>query len=144
MQRPFSDPSHLTTVNSPQGMHVYLHGSLSALTAAEFQQASEASVASGLVMIVHMQGVKQITAAGLGVLMQVRRKLLDAGLTLSLDGLGFKHRFLLHAWCARPLFDEWQSTIARGRSMAPEVDTGSSIPLHAEQEALPAQTRIRG
>jgi N-acetylglucosaminyldiphosphoundecaprenol N-acetyl-beta-D-mannosaminyltransferase len=144
MQRPFSDPSQVTTVNSPQGMHVYLHGSLSALTAAEFQQASEASVASGLVMIVHMQGVKQISAAGLGVLMQVRRKLLDAGLTLSLDGLGFKHRFLLHAWCARPLFDEWQSTIARGRSMAPEVDTGSSIPLHAEQEALPAQTRIRG
>jgi N-acetylglucosaminyldiphosphoundecaprenol N-acetyl-beta-D-mannosaminyltransferase len=144
LQRPFSDPSHLTTVNTPQGMHVYLHGRLSAHTSSEFQLASEASVASGLVMIVHMQGVKQITAAGLGVLMDVRRRLLDAGLTLSLAGLSFKHRFLLHAWCAQPLFDEWQSTIAHGRSMAPEAETGSRIPSRGEQEALPAQTRSRG
>jgi anti-anti-sigma regulatory factor len=144
LQRPSSEPSHLTTVNTPQGMHVYLHGRLGEHTCAEFQQASEASIASGLVMIVHMQGVKQITAAGLGVLMDVRRQLLDAGLTLSLAGLSFKHRFLLHAWCVQPLFDEWQSTIAHGRAMAPETEIASSIPMHGEQEALPAQTRIRG
>jgi N-acetylglucosaminyldiphosphoundecaprenol N-acetyl-beta-D-mannosaminyltransferase len=144
MQRPSSDPSYLTIANTPQGMHVYLHGRLSAQTSAEFQQASEASIASGLVMIVHMQGVKQITAAGLGVLMDVRRQLLDAGLTLSLAGLSFKHRFLLHAWCAQPLFDEWQSTIAHGRSMAPEAESASGIPLRGEQEVLQAQTRIRG
>jgi N-acetylglucosaminyldiphosphoundecaprenol N-acetyl-beta-D-mannosaminyltransferase len=144
LQRPFFDHSHLTTVNTPQGMHVYLHGRLSGQTAAEFQQASEASVASGLVMIVHMQGVKQITASGLGVLMDVRRQLLDAGLTLSLAGLSFKQRFLLHAWCAQPLFDEWQSTIAHGRSMAPDAETASRSPMRGEQEVLPAQTRIRG
>jgi N-acetylglucosaminyldiphosphoundecaprenol N-acetyl-beta-D-mannosaminyltransferase len=144
LQRPFSAPSHLTTVNTPQGMHVYLHGRLSAQTAADFRQASEVSIASGLVMIVHMQGVKQITAAGLGVLMDVRRQLLDAGLTLSLAGLSFKQRFLLHAWCAQPLFDEWQSTIAHGRSMAPEAEMEDRVLLGAEQEALPAQTRIRG
>jgi hypothetical protein len=95
-------------------------------------------------MIVHMQGVKQITASGLGVLMDVRRQLLDAGLTLSLAGLSFKQRFLLHAWCAQPLFDEWQSTIAHGRSMAPDAETASRSPMRGEQEVLPAQTRIRG
>jgi N-acetylglucosaminyldiphosphoundecaprenol N-acetyl-beta-D-mannosaminyltransferase len=143
LQRPFSAPSHLTTVNTPQGLHVYLHGRLCAHTAVELQRASEASITSGLVMIVHMQGVKQITAAGLGLLMDARRQLLDAGLTLSLAGLNFKQRFLLHAWCAQPLFDEWQSTIAHGRSMS--LQTESAIgSLRGEQEALPAQTRIRG
>src|ERR1039458_9438250 len=135
LQRPFSDPSHLTTLNTPQGMHVYLHGRLCAHTAVELQRASELSVASGLVMIVHMQGVKQITPAGLGLLMDVRRQLLDAGLTLSLAGLNFKQRFLLHAWCAQPLFDEWQSTIAHGRAMAPAAEGASPIPLRTEQEA---------
>jgi len=144
MQRPFSDPSHVTTVNTPQGMHVYLHGRLGAHSSEELQQALESSLASGLVMIVHMQGVKQITAAGLGALMDVRRQLLEAGLTLSLAGLSFKQRFLLHAWCVQPLFDEWQSTIAHGRSMAPEAETATRIPLRGEQEALSAQTRIRG
>jgi N-acetylglucosaminyldiphosphoundecaprenol N-acetyl-beta-D-mannosaminyltransferase len=143
-QRPFPDPSHLTTVNTPQGLHVYLHGRLCAHSAEEFQKAAEASIAGGLVMIVHMQGVKQISAAGLGVLMDVRRQLLDAGLTLSLAGLGFKQRFLLHAWCAQPLFDEWQSTIAHGRSMAPQPEMAIEIPSRANQEVLSAQTRIRG
>jgi N-acetylglucosaminyldiphosphoundecaprenol N-acetyl-beta-D-mannosaminyltransferase len=144
LQRPFLATSHLTAVNTPQGMHVYLHGRLCAHSGAEFRKASQASIASGLVMVVHMQGVKQITAAGLGVLMDIRRELLDAGLTLSLAGLSFKQRFLLHAWCAQPLFDEWQSTIAHGRSMAPEAEMGTRASLLDEQEGLPAQTRVQG
>jgi N-acetylglucosaminyldiphosphoundecaprenol N-acetyl-beta-D-mannosaminyltransferase len=144
LQRPFSAPSYSTTVNTPQAMHVYLHGRLCADTAAELQRASEASIANGLVMVVHMQGVKQITAAGLGLLMGIRRQLLDAGLSLSLAGLNFKQRFLLHAWCAQPLFDEWQSTLAHGRAMTPEAEVATRTPLHADQESLPVQTRIRG
>ena len=76
--------------------------------------------------------------------MDVRRQLLDAGLTLSLAGLNFKQRFLLHAWCAQPLFDEWQSTIAHGRAMAPQMETASTINLNSERDVLPVQTRIRG
>jgi N-acetylglucosaminyldiphosphoundecaprenol N-acetyl-beta-D-mannosaminyltransferase len=144
LQRPFLADSHATTVNTPQGMHVYLHGRLCAHSVGDFRRASEASIASGLVMIVHMQGVKQITAAGLGVLMDVRRQLLDAGLTLSLSGLSFKQRFLLHAWCAQPLFDEWQSTIAHGKAMAPDAEAETRAPLRTEQQPLPVQTRIRG
>jgi len=144
MQRPYLGQSHLTTVNTPQGMHVYVHGKLCADTGDALQEATDASIASGLVMVVHMQGVRQITAAGLGGLMDMRRQLLDAGLTLSLAGLNLKQRFLLHAWCAQPLFDEWQSTIAHGRSMGQDGVTVPRLDLSGEQDVLSAQNRIRG
>jgi ABC-type transporter Mla MlaB component len=125
-------------------MHVYVHGKLSGEIATALLEATSASVAGSLVMVVHLTAVRQITAAGLGALMDVRRKLLDAGLTLSLAGLGFRHRFLLHAWCAHPLFDEWESTIAHGRSMAKELEASGHLDLRGKPDALPAQTRARG
>ena len=144
MQRPYLGQSHVTTVNTPQVMHVYVHGRLSADTASSLEEALNASVVNGLVMVVHLQSVKQVTAAGLGALMDVRRQLLDAGLSLSLAGLNFKLRFLLHAWCAQPLFDEWQPAIAHGRSLVPQNDAAARMNLNGEPEALQAQTRIRG
>jgi len=144
IQRPCLGQSHVTTVSTPQAMHVYVRGKLCAETASVLQEATNASIANGLVEVVHLQSVRQMTAAGLGVLMDLRRQLLDAGLTLSLAGLSFKQRFLLHAWCAQPLFDEWQLTIAHGRSLTPEIETASRINLRGEQDVLPAQTRIRG
>jgi len=144
MQRPYLGQSHVTTVSTPQVMHVYVHGRLGADSATSMLEAAEASVANGLVMVVHLQSVRQMTAAGLGALMDVRRQLLEAGLSMSLAGLNFKLRFLLHAWCAQPLFDEWQPAIARGRSLAPQAEAPARIDLAVEQEVLQAQTRIRG
>lgn len=129
MQRPFRGESHIATVTTPMAMHVYVHGKLSSQVAPELLDAASASVASGLVMVVHLQSVKQITAAGMGVLMDMRRQVLDAGLTLSLAGLNFKQRFLLHAWCAQPLFDEWESTIPLSRATAKDVQTTAGIDL---------------
>jgi anti-anti-sigma regulatory factor len=144
MQRPFLGASHVTTVSTPQVMHVYVHGKLGSKVESELQEAANASVASSLVMVVHLQSVRQITAAGLGALMGVRRKLLEAGLTLSLAGLSLKNRFLLHAWCADPLFDVWESTGAHGRSVAKETEPAARVNLNGEQEVLSAQTRARG
>ena len=144
MQRPYLGQSHVTTVSTPQVMHVYVHGRLGADSATSMLEAAEASVANGLVMVVHLQSVRQMPAAGLGALMDVRRQLLEAGLSMSLAGLNFKLRFLLHAWCAQPLFDEWQPAIARGRSLAPQAEVPARIDLAVEQEVLQAQTRIRG
>jgi N-acetylglucosaminyldiphosphoundecaprenol N-acetyl-beta-D-mannosaminyltransferase len=144
MQRPYLGHSHVTTVNTPQVMHVYVHGRLSADSTVALHEAMNASIANGLVMVVHLQAVRQVTAAGLGALMDVRRQLLDAGLSLALAGLNFKLRFLLHAWCAQPLFDEWQPAIAHGRSLVHEVEPGTRINLGSDQEALQAQNRIRG
>ena len=121
-----------------------MHGRLCADTGSSLQEAMNASIASGVVMVVHLQSVRQMTAAGLGALMDARRQLLDAGLSLSLAGLTFKLRFLLHAWCAQPLFDEWQPAIAHGRSMVQEIEAGARINLTGEPEVLRAQTRIRG
>jgi N-acetylglucosaminyldiphosphoundecaprenol N-acetyl-beta-D-mannosaminyltransferase len=144
MQRPFLGESRVTTVSTPQVMHVYVQGKLSSEIGSALQDASAASLASGLVMVVHLCAVRQVTAAGLGILMGVRRQMLDAGLTLSLAGLKFRHRFLLHAWCAQPLFDEWESTISHGRSMAKDLEATAGINLQGQQEVLSAQTRVRG
>ena len=76
--------------------------------------------------------------------MGVRRQLLDAGLTLSLADLKLKHRFLLHAWCAQPLFDEWESAGARIRSKAQGLEKTGVVDLHAKQKVIPAETRARG
>jgi len=144
VQRPYLGASHATTVTTPQVMHVYVHGKLSGEIASSLLEAASASVAGSLVMVVHLTGVRQITAAGLGALMGVRRQLLDAGLTLSLAGLTFRNRFLLHAWCAHPLFDEWESTIAYSRSMATDLETTGRMDLRGKPEVLPAHTRARG
>ena len=144
MQRPYLGESHVNTVSTPQVMHVYVHGKLGSGVERALQEAAQVSVARSLVMVVHLQLVRQITAAGLGALMGVRRQLLDAGLTLSLSGLSVKNRFLLYAWCAQPLFDEWDSNSANGRSMGKELETTARVNLNGEQETVPAQTRIRG
>lgn len=144
MQRPYLGQSHVTTVSTPQVMHVYVYGRLCADTATSLVEAVHASIANGLVMVVHLQAVRQMTAAGLGALMDVRRQLLEAGLSMSLAGLNFKLRFLLYAWCAQPLFDEWQPAIAHGRSLVPDGETPGRIDMAVEQDALPAQTRVRG
>jgi N-acetylglucosaminyldiphosphoundecaprenol N-acetyl-beta-D-mannosaminyltransferase len=144
MQRPYLGDSYVTTVTTPLVMQVYVHGKLSAEIAPALQLAAADSIESGVVMVVNLHDVKQMDAAGLGTLMGVRRKLLESGLTLSLAGLEFRHRFLLHAWLAHPLFDEWDATIANGRSMTRDFETTTRLDLRGEQDVLPAQTRARG
>ncbi len=126
LQRPYLGQTHVNTATTPQVMHVYVHGKLSAKIGSELQAATHASIANGLVMVAHLQQTRQVTAAGLGILMDVRRQLLESGLSLSLAGLNFKMRLLLHAWCAQPLFDEWEPASEHGRSLAPETETSTA------------------
>ena len=115
LQRPYLGESHVTTVTTPQAMHVYIHGKLSRQSGPQLQQATNASIANGLVMVVHLHAAKHITAAGLGVLMGIRQAL-DAGLTLSLAGLSFSKRFLLSSWCAsRSLTNGSRLSLMAGR-----------------------------
>jgi len=144
LQRPYLGKTYVMTATTPQALHVYVHGKLSAGIGPELQAATNATIASGQVMVVHLQTTRQVTAAGLGILMDARRQLLDSGLSLSLAGLNFKMRLLLHAWCAQPLFDEWQPAIAYGRSMAPGTMTAARTDINEERDALVAQNRARG
>jgi hypothetical protein len=95
-------------------------------------------------MVVHLHSVKQVTAAGLGILLGARRQLLEAGLSLSLSGLNLKTRFVLYAWNLQRLFDEWQPTISRGRPLLVEAEPPIHARLRGEQDAIPAETRLRG
>jgi len=141
-QRPYSAKSSVTTVNTLGVMHVYVHGKLETAAAPAMQEAAAAAILNGLVMVVHMQAVKQITTSGLGLLMALRRQLLEAGLSLSLAGLTLRQRFLFHAWCAQPLFDEWQTGSSSGRSLSPEAEGALPIALAAKAEPVPSQTHI--
>lgn len=145
MQRPFLGPSRVTTAMTPQVMHVYVHGKLDTNVAEAVQQAVTSSMVSGLIMVVHLQNTRQITAAGLGVLMEARRSLLEVGLSLSLAGLSVKTRFLLYAWCVQPLFDEWQPALHRGKPTASAESLAHlDLGLGTEPETIPAQTRLNG
>ena len=135
----------MTTAVTPQVLHVYVHGKLSLNVAEEITQAANTAMVGGLIMVVHLQNARQVTAAGLGVLIGARRHLLEAGLSLSLAGLSLKTRFLLYAWCMLPLFDEWQPAINRGKPLASaEALAHMEIGLNAESKAVPAQTRSNG
>jgi N-acetylglucosaminyldiphosphoundecaprenol N-acetyl-beta-D-mannosaminyltransferase len=143
-QRPHLGESTVTTAVTPQVLHVNIHGRLGAETAALVQDATTASIVNGLVMVVHLHSVNQVTAAGLGVLLGARRQLLEAGLSLSLAGLSLKTRFVLHAWNLQPLFDEWQPAISRGRPLVAEAGSPVHARLRSEQDVFPAGNGIRG
>lgn len=143
-QRPYLGQSRVTTAVTPQVMHVNIHGRLGAEIAALVQDATTASIINGLVMVVHLHSVNQVTAAGLGVLLGARRQLLEAGLSLSLAGLSLKTRFVLHAWNLQPLFDEWQPAISRGRPLVAEAGSPVHARLRSEQDVFPAGNGIRG
>jgi N-acetylglucosaminyldiphosphoundecaprenol N-acetyl-beta-D-mannosaminyltransferase len=145
MQRPYLGPSRLTTAVTPQVLHVYVHGKLSLNVAESITQATSNCIVNGLIMVVHLQNARHISASGLGILMGARRQLLEAGLSLSLAGLSLKTRFLLYAWCLQPLFDEWQPAINRGK---PIVSTESrahlDLGLGNDRERVPVPTRLNG
>lgn len=144
MQRPYSGDSRVTHARMANVMHVYIEGRLGEQTAQQLMDTTAEAILRGLVMVVHMHGVKQISAAGMGALMSVRRKLLNAGLTLSLAGLSLKQRFLLHASCAQPLFDEWEDRNVRKVQTGFEVESVPAIEMPLESEVLPQRMRVGG
>ena len=143
-QRPYLGESTVTTAVTPQVLHVNIHGRLGAEIAVLVQDAITRSIMNGLVMVVHLHDVKQVTAAGLGALLGARRQLLEAGLSLSLAGLSLKTRFVLHAWNLQPLFDEWQPAISQGRPLGAESGSPVPIRLPSEPDVFPAENGIRG
>jgi N-acetylglucosaminyldiphosphoundecaprenol N-acetyl-beta-D-mannosaminyltransferase len=143
-QRPYLGQSRVTMAATQQVMHVNVHGRLGSECASKVQAATTASIVNGLVMVVHLHHVRQVTAEGFGILLGARRQLLEAGLSLSLGGLNLRTRFVLYAWRLERLFDEWQPAISRSRPLAPEAKMPVRVTLRAEQGALPAETRMRG
>ena len=143
-QRPYPGPSSVTRAATPQVMHVNVRGRLGPEIAEAMQEATTASIVNGLVMVVHLHAARQLTVAGLGVLLGVRRQLLEAGLSLSLAGLSLRTRFILHAWNLQPLFDEWQPIASRARSQAGGAESPVQVRLRSEQSAMSVETRIRG
>jgi N-acetylglucosaminyldiphosphoundecaprenol N-acetyl-beta-D-mannosaminyltransferase len=136
-QRPYRGASRVTQAIMPNAMHVYIEGRLGAQTGPQLVEMATEAIARGLVTIVHVQAVRQITAAGMGALMDVRRNLLNAGLALSLTGLSFKQRFLLHAWCVEALFDESEESVVRAARAAEEPVSSAPFEMPAKIPVQP-------
>jgi N-acetylglucosaminyldiphosphoundecaprenol N-acetyl-beta-D-mannosaminyltransferase len=121
-QRPYFGRSTVTSVDTAEAMHVYVQGKLTLEATPALEQAVRLSLVKGLAVVLHLQAVRQMNAAGVGYLLEARRRLLEAGLSLSLAGLSLKMRFLLRAWCVQTLFDEWQPAGAPGALAALESE----------------------
>lgn len=142
LQPCYNGPSNLLTSSAPELLHVHVEGKLSTELHAPLMEATEQCLRESRVMVVHLQKLRRITPVGLGILMEARRRLLDAGLSLLLSGLALRTRLLLYAWCAQPLFDEWQSAFQPGRPLTdfrPETQTA----LNAKPETAAAEIRLR-
>jgi N-acetylglucosaminyldiphosphoundecaprenol N-acetyl-beta-D-mannosaminyltransferase len=142
-QRPYLGQSHVSKTASSGALHVNIFGRLGAETAAHLEDATATSIAKGLAMVVHLHDAQQVTAAGFGLLTEMRRRLLESGLSVTLAGLNFKTRFVLHAWGMERLFDEWEPALLRRRPPVPRVKGAIGIALRGEHEVFPAQTRFR-
>jgi N-acetylglucosaminyldiphosphoundecaprenol N-acetyl-beta-D-mannosaminyltransferase len=142
-QQPYQGPCAVTTARDSSVMHIYVHGKLTRETTPPLQRAIATSIADNLMVIVHLKTVGQMDPAGLGFLMDARRQLFDAGLSLGLADVSKKLRFLLHAWCSQPLFHEWHPSRPHSELLAPEPAKRSFINLSSEQEALSERVRAR-
>jgi N-acetylglucosaminyldiphosphoundecaprenol N-acetyl-beta-D-mannosaminyltransferase len=141
LQRPYRGPSQVTMAAAPKLLHVHVQGGLCAERAEAMAEATKSCIENGLTMVVHLEAARQTTVAGFGVLLDARRELLEAGLSLALAGLRWKTRFALYAWRLRALFDEWQPAVSRGHSLSVErpanLATGGEqarTRFHSEQE----------
>jgi ABC-type transporter Mla MlaB component len=57
-------------------------------------------------LCIHFDNVVHVDPSGMGLVLDARRRLLEAGLTLQSTRVPARLRFLLYAWCIRPLMDE--------------------------------------
>ena len=144
IEKPYRGPSQVTTSIAGQMLHVYAQGRLGAESMDTLQKAATLAIVNGLMVVVHLNGVKQSTAAGFGALLDMRRQLLEAGLSLSLCGVSLKMRLLLYAWQLQPLLDEWQPVVARRRPIPIHAADPVNLGLPAQPVELSLQARARG
>jgi len=143
-QRTFLYQSRITTAVTHDVLHFHVYGRLGTESAAALQDAATRCTVNGHAMVVHLRSARQITPGGLGVLLEMRRQLMGAGLSLSLAGLSLKMRFLLRAWHLQRLFDEWQPVISHGRPLASVTEMPVRTVLGGEAGMLSARTQMRG
>jgi N-acetylglucosaminyldiphosphoundecaprenol N-acetyl-beta-D-mannosaminyltransferase len=143
-QRSYRGNSSVTTEATSEVLHVRLHGKLGSGIASAMQQAVNDSIRNGLVMVAHLSDVRQVTAAGMGVLLETRRQLLENGLSLLLSGLNIEMRYVLHAWQLQRLFDEWQPAMTLSCPPVPRVDGPVPVAVSGERDVASVRTRMHG
>lgn len=142
LQPCYDGPSGLHCTTTPEILHVHPDGKLSTEQCAPLMAAVDECLRDGKVMVVDLHKIRRMTPVGLGILMEARRRMLEAGLSVLLTGLSLRTRLLLYAWCAQPLFDEWQETFQHGRPLA-DFKAEAQVALDAKPETAAAEIRLR-
>jgi N-acetylglucosaminyldiphosphoundecaprenol N-acetyl-beta-D-mannosaminyltransferase len=142
IQRPVAKPSQLTCTSDNGITHLHIQGNLDGNTAlASLGRTVAECIAGGQLLVVHLWGLKYANAKGLGALLDARRRMLAAGLSLTLAGVPARIRMLLFAWSLQPLFDEFQLAgehvaigVRAGRttSFANLVQKETPVPVRSE------------
>lgn len=109
LQRPRGGRSAVKCTSDNGMTHMHIQGNLDADTAASFFNRTVSDcITGGQLLVVHLWDLKYASADGLGVLLDARRRMLAAGLSLTLAGIPARIRFLFFVWCLEPLFDEFK------------------------------------
>jgi len=105
-QRIYFGPTTTSRTRNSEYLHLHVAGKINAALAPVIDRAVEDCIAETRILCIHLELVTRIDAAGLGILLDARRRLIDAGLTLQTAQLPSRMRSRLDSWCVRPLLDE--------------------------------------
>jgi N-acetylglucosaminyldiphosphoundecaprenol N-acetyl-beta-D-mannosaminyltransferase len=125
LQRPHRGPSSVKRTSDAGMIHLHVQGNMEQDIEITLNRAVTSCVASGQLLVIHLQHLKYASTEGLGALLTARQKMLAAGLSLTLSGASPRMKTLFSAWCLEPLFEEF--TLDRG---------GFAVPLQPKKASL--------
>jgi N-acetylglucosaminyldiphosphoundecaprenol N-acetyl-beta-D-mannosaminyltransferase len=105
-QRAYDGPTTTSRSEDSIFLHLHIAGSVSGRLAPVINRAVEDCTADMRMLCIHFDNVVHVDPSGMGLVLDARRRLLEAGLTLQSTRVPARLRFLLYAWCIRPLMDE--------------------------------------
>ena len=106
LQRHYNGPTTTSRSNDANFLHLHIAGEITGELQPVLERAVEECRADARMLCLHLDNVVRIDPVGLGVLLEARRLLHEAGLTLQAAHIPNRLRFQFFAWCTWPLIDE--------------------------------------
>jgi N-acetylglucosaminyldiphosphoundecaprenol N-acetyl-beta-D-mannosaminyltransferase len=102
----YHGPTTTSRTHNSTFLHLHVAGSVNAALTPVINRAVEDCIGEMKLLCIHMDRVAWVDAEGLGLLLDARRRLLNAGLTLQTAKVPAGLRFRFFAWCVGPLLEE--------------------------------------
>ncbi len=106
LQRRYEGPTTTSRTNDSNFLHLHIAGEITEKIQPVIDRAVEECLADARMLCMHLDNVVRIDPVGLGLLLDARRRLHEAGLSLQAAHIPNRLRFQFFAWCTWPLIDE--------------------------------------